>query len=172
MVDTRDLKSLDYINNLAGSNPALGNNKKMFKIITYPNPKLRQKSKKVKKFNKKLKNIINFMFKTMYYFKGIGLAAIQININKSIIVIDTKKKKQKIALINPKIIKKTGSIESQEGCLSIPNFFYPIKRYNNLHIKAKNIYGEKITFKSKGLFSICIQHEIDHTKGKLFVDYI
>ncbi len=143
-----------------------------FRIITYPNPKLRQKSKKVKKFNNKLKNIIKYMFKTMYYFNGIGLAAIQININKSIIIIDTKKKKQKIVLINPKIIKKTGSIETQEGCLSIPNFFYFIKRYNKLHIQAKNIHGNTITLKSKGLLSVCIQHEIDHTKGILFVDYI
>ncbi len=141
------------------------------KIITYPNKKLRQKSKKVIKFNNKLKIIVTNMFNTMYYFKGIGLAAIQININKSIIIIDLKKKK-KIVLINPKIIKKSGSIVTQEGCLSIPNFFYSIKRYNKIHVKAKNINGKKIKLKSKGLLSICIQHEIDHTKGKLFVDYI
>ncbi len=144
----------------------------IIKIVTYPNKKLRKKSKKVKIFDNKLKKIISNMFKTMYHFNGIGLAAIQININKSIITIDTKKKKSKLILINPKIIKYKGYIETQEGCLSIPNFFYNIKRYNYIYIKAKNIEGKKIKIKTKGLLSVCIQHEIDHTKGKLFIDYI
>ncbi len=142
------------------------------KIIVYPNKKLRQKSKKVSKFDNKLKILVKNMFDTMYYFKGIGLAAIQININKSVIIVDLKKNNNKIILINPKIIKKSGSIETQEGCLSIPNFFYSIKRYNKIYVKARNINGKRIKLKSKGLLSICIQHEIDHTKGKLFVDYI
>ncbi len=140
------------------------------KIIIYPNKKLRKKSEKIKIFDYKLKNIIKNMFDTMYHFNGIGLAAIQININKSIIIVDFKKKKK--ILINPKIIKKSGSIITQEGCLSIPNFFYYIKRHNKIYVKAKNIKGKIIKFKSKGLLSVCIQHEIDHTKGKLFIDYI
>ncbi len=143
------------------------------KILTYPNKKLRKKSKKVTKFNIKLKKIISNMFKVMYHYNGIGLAAIQININKSIIIIDIKKKKNsKLILINPKILKHRGYIETTEGCLSIPNFSYKIKRFNYLHIKAKNIKGKKIKLKTKGLLSVCIQHEIDHIKGKLFIDYI
>ncbi len=143
------------------------------KILTYPNKKLRKKSKKITKFNKKLKKITSNMLKIMYKYNGIGLSAIQININKSIIVIDTEKKKNsKLILINPKILKYKGYIESQEGCLSIPNFFYKIKRFNHIYIQANNIQGQPIKFKTKGLLSICIQHEIDHTKGKLFIDYI
>ncbi len=145
----------------------------ILKILIYPNKKLRQKTKKVIKFNNNLKNIVSNMFETMYFYKGIGLAAIQVNINKSIIVINiTKKKNKGLLLINPQIIKKKGTIITKEGCLSIPNFFYYIKRFNYLYLIAKNINGKKITLKTKGLLSVCIQHEIDHIKGKLFIDYI
>ncbi len=145
----------------------------ILKILIYPNKKLRQKTKKVIKFDKNLKNIVSNMFETMYFYKGIGLAAIQTNINKSIIVINiTKKKNEGLLLINPQIIQKEGTIETQEGCLSIPNFFYYIKRFNFLYLIARNINGKKITLKTKGLLSVCIQHEIDHIKGKLFIDYI
>ncbi len=145
----------------------------ILKILIYPNKKLRQKTKKVIKFNNNLKNIVLNMFETMYFYKGIGLAAIQVNINKSIIVINiTQKKNKGLLLINPQIIKKKGTIITKEGCLSIPNFFYYIKRFNYLYLIAKNINGKKITLKTKGLLSVCIQHEIDHIKGKLFIDYI
>ncbi len=145
----------------------------ILKILIYPNKKLRRKTKKIKRFDNKLKYTVSNMFKTMYHYKGIGLAAIQININKSIIIIDTTEKQNNgLLLINPKIIKKSGFIKTKEGCLSIPNFFYYIKRFNYLYLLAKDINGNNIKLETKGLLSVCIQHEIDHIKGKLFIDYI
>ncbi len=145
----------------------------ILKIITYPNKILRKKSKKVTIFDNELKKNISDMFDTMYNSNGIGLAAIQVNINKSIIIIDIlKKKSSKLILINPKIIKKKNNIFSKESCLSIKNFSSYIKRYKKITIKAYNINGKKIKFKCKNILSICIQHEIDHTKGILFIDHI
>ncbi len=145
----------------------------ILKIITYPNKILRKKSKIVTLFNKELKKNISDMFDTMYYNNGIGLAAIQVNINKSIIIIDVFKKKfSKLIFINPKIIKKKKVIISKESCLSIKNFSSYIKRHKKIIIEAYNIYGKKIKFKCKNILSICIQHEIDHTKGILFIDHI
>ncbi len=141
-------------------------------IIKYPNKILRKKSKKIKHYNQNLKKTINKMFSIMYKNNGIGLSGIQVNIKRSIIIIDIKKKKNsKLILINPKIIKKKKYIYSKEGCLSIPNKFIKIKRYKYLYTKAYNIYGKKIIFFSKNLLSICIQHEIDHIHGKLIIDY-
>ncbi len=145
----------------------------ILKVLIYPNKNLRKKAKLVKNFNKKLKiNIFN-MFETMYHYNGIGLASTQVNINKSIIVIDlnNKNKKKKLILINPKIIKKKGKIKSKEGCLSIPNYFLSIKRYKYINVEYLNINGKKNKLFSKNLLSICIQHEIDHINGKLFIDY-
>ncbi len=145
----------------------------IFKILTYPNKILRKKSKKIKLYNKKLKKNIKNMFNTMYKYNGIGLSAIQVNIKKSIIIIDIlKKKNSKLILINPKIIIKKKKIISKEGCLSIPNKYIKIKRYKYLYIKAYTLKGKKIFFHTKNLLSICIQHEIDHINGKLIIDYI
>lgn len=142
-------------------------------ILIYPNKKLRKKSKKIKKYNDKLKKQVLNMFDTMYKFNGIGLAAIQVNINKSIIIIDLfKKKKSKLILINPKIIYKKDFIKSKESCLSIPNKKISLIRYKYINIKANNIYGKIINLSCKNLLSICIQHEIDHINGKLIIDYI
>ncbi len=144
----------------------------MSKILIYPNKILRKKSKKINKFNNKLKKIINNMFIIMYKYNGIGLSGIQINIKKSIFIIDIlKKKNSKLIFINPKIIKKKKIIKSIEGCLSIPNKYIKIKRYKYLIIKSYNIKGKKNIFYTKNLLSICIQHEIDHINGKLIIDY-
>lgn len=142
-------------------------------LLIYPNKNLRKKTKKVKIFNKKIKKKIENMFNTMYFYNGIGLAATQVNINKSIIVIDiTKKKNKKIVLINPHIIKKNGYLITKEGCLSIPKIFISIKRYKNISVNAKDQKGKSFKINAKGLLSVCIQHEIDHLNGKLFIDYL
>ncbi len=145
---------------------------KILKILTYPNKKLRKKAKPITEINIKLKKQINDMFNTMYFHKGIGLAGTQVNIHKSIIVIDiSKTKNHKLILINPKIIQQYGFIKTQEGCLSIPKYFNTIKRFANLTLKTTNLEGQKIIFKTKTILSICIQHEIDHLNGKLIIDY-
>ncbi len=141
----------------------------ILKLIFHPNKILRKKTNKVKIFNYKLKKNINDMFDTMYYYNGIGLASNQVNINKSIIVINLNKKKKTI-LINPKIIKKKFKIKTNETCLSLPNKIFITKRYNEIHIKTYNLYGKKLKLKFKNLMSICIQHEIDHLNGKLIID--
>ncbi len=144
----------------------------ILKILTYPNKILRKKSNKIKKITKKIKKNINNMFNTMYINNGIGLSGIQVNINKSIIIIDIFKKiNSKLVFINPKIIKKKKKIKSKEGCLSIPNKYLNIIRYKYLIFKAYNLKFKKKIYYVKNLLSICIQHEIDHINGKLIIDY-
>ncbi|XZR53216.1 MAG: peptide deformylase [Enterobacteriaceae bacterium] len=145
----------------------------LLKLIYYPNKKLKTISKKVNKINFKIKNIIYNMFKIMYKNNGIGLAAIQIGINKRIFIIDiSKNKRDKMIFINPKFLKKSGEVWFKEGCLSIPNIFKNIKRYLYIKILAINKMGKLFEFKSKNIKSICIQHEMDHLDGKLFIDYL
>ncbi len=144
----------------------------ILKILIYPNKNLRKKTKPVKNFNSNLKKNIKNMFETMYFYKGIGLAATQVNIKKSIIVIDLSiNKNKKLILINPKIKEKNGITNIQESCLSIPNLQLKINRSKFIILETFNIKGKKIIIKAKGLLSICIQHEIDHLNGKLFIDY-
>ncbi|MCR3754965.1 MAG: peptide deformylase [Candidatus Westeberhardia cardiocondylae] len=145
----------------------------LLNIILYPDKRLRKIAKPVKKTNYKTKTIIKNMFETMYFFSGIGLAATQVNINKQIIVIDiSEKKNQGIVLINPIILQKQGKTGIQEGCLSIPKKYGFVQRYKILKIKALNQYGKYFELKTQNLLSICIQHEIDHLIGKLFIDYL
>ncbi len=145
----------------------------ILKILIYPHKNLRKKTKSVKNFDFNLKKNIKNMFETMNYNKGIGLAAIQVNIHKSIIVIDKSiNRNKKLILINPKIIKKKGTLKLTESCLSIPNFHLKINRFKYIIIETLNTKGKKLFLNAQGLLSICIQHEIDHLNGKLFIDYI
>ncbi|WP_343183467.1 peptide deformylase [Buchnera aphidicola] len=146
----------------------------ILKIIQYPNKILRKISKPVKKFNKNIKEITEKMFETMYKKNGMGLAAIQINIKQQIIVIDKLYPlKKSIVLINPKIIKKSGKIYIKEGCLSIPKYEYVTNsRYKEIVVEAYNLVGKKFIIQANSILSVCIQHEIDHLKGILFIDYL
>ncbi|WP_343189875.1 peptide deformylase [Buchnera aphidicola] len=146
---------------------------KIFKILTYPNKKLRCISKPVKRIDIKIQNIIDKMFETMISENGIGLSAIQVNIPLQIItILDTKNFNKKITIINPKIKKKKKKILQNEGCLSFPNQQALVPRYKYLEIEALNYFGKNIKIYAKSLLSICIQHEIDHLFGKLFIDYL
>ncbi|BGI51554.1 MAG: peptide deformylase [Buchnera aphidicola (Ceratovacuna japonica)] len=146
---------------------------KIFKILKYPNKKLRYISKPVIKIDKNIHNIIDRMFKTMILENGIGLSAIQVGIPLQIItILDTKNINNKITIINPKIIKKKKKILESEGCLSFPNQYAYVPRYKYLNIKALNYFGKNIVINAKSIMSICIQHEIDHLLGKLFIDYL
>ncbi|WMY94966.1 MAG: peptide deformylase [Arsenophonus sp.] len=142
-------------------------------ILYYPDDRLRNIATTVKKIDSKIQNIVHDMFETMYHKKGIGLAATQVNINKRIIVIDISRSfSKKITLINPVILETSGFIKSEEGCLSIPNQHAFISRYKYIKIKASNIDGKEFELKNDSLLSVCIQHEIDHLNGKLFIDYL
>jgi peptide deformylase len=146
------------------------------KIVIEPDPILRKKSEKLEKVDNELRLLLDDMLETMYAAPGIGLAAVQVGILKRLIVIDISKDKEKknpIFLINPEIIfksKKTSIYE--EGCLSLPGYFAEIERPEECHIKYIDYDGKKKEMKANGLLATCVQHEIDHLNGKLFIDYL
>ena len=146
------------------------------KILVEPNKLLRKVSQPVKVVNKDVQNIMDDMLETMYSANGIGLAAIQIGIPKNLIVIDLltkEKKKDPLFFVNPKIMKKSSKMSKyDEGCLSIPNLFAEIQRPSECEVEYLDYQGKKKILKANGLLATCIQHEIDHLNGILFIDYL
>ena len=147
---------------------------KSLKILHFPDPRLRKIAEPVINVDKEIKNIIDQMFFTMYEEKGIGLAATQVNIHKRIIVIDvSENKNEKVCLINPEILFLSEDNESMdEGCLSVPGFYESVSRPSRIRLSTLNLNGKLVELEADGLLSTCIQHEIDHLNGKLFVDHI
>ena len=145
-------------------------------IVKEPDPILRKKSLPVKEVNGEIKKLMKNMLETMYAAPGIGLAAVQVGILKRIIVIDISgeaRLKKPIFFVNPKIVWKSDILETkQEGCLSIPGHFGNIKRPEACHVKYLDYSGNEKTLKADGLLATCIQHEIDHCNGILFIDYL
>ena len=145
-------------------------------IVVEPDPILRKKSENLEKVDDELKKLLDDMLETMYAAPGIGLAAVQIGILKRLIVIDISKeneKKNPLFLINPKIISKSESTSIyEEGCLSLPGHFAEIERPAECKIKYLDYNGKEKEMTAKGLLSTCIQHEIDHLNGVLFIDYL
>ena len=145
------------------------------KILTEPDPFLRQKSHDVDKVDNEIRKLMDDMLDTMYAAPGIGLAAIQVGIPKKIIVIDISKEKEKTPLyfINPKIIfKSNNNTTYEEGCLSVPGQFAEIDRPDKCHINYLDYNGTPQKLKAEGLLATCIQHEMDHLEGILFIDYL
>ena len=146
------------------------------KIVIEPDPILRKKSEILEKVDDELRKLLDDMLETMYSAPGIGLAAVQIGILKRLIVIDISKEKDKknpLFLINPEIISKSESTSTyEEGCLSLPGHFAEIERPAECHIKYIDYEGKKREIKANGLLSTCIQHEVDHLNGVLFIDYL
>ena len=146
------------------------------KILTEPNKILRQKSLKVEKVDEDLQRLMNDMVETMYAAPGIGLAAVQIGVPKRVIVMDLSKEKEKknpMYFVNPEIVWKSDTYSSyEEGCLSIPNQFANVERPDKCHIKFLDCDGNQKEMETDGLLSTCIQHEIDHLNGVLFIDYL
>lgn len=142
-------------------------------ILHYPDSRLRQVCPEQTIFDGELKTLVNDMFETMYSAKGIGLSAIQINVITRVITIDvSKEQNERLTLINPIIHDHQDSILFDEGCLSVPGFYEKVQRFNYIKYSAKDINGKIFTSESTGLQAVCIQHEIDHLDGKLFVDYL
>jgi peptide deformylase len=145
-------------------------------ILTEPNKKLRQVSLPVEKIGKEEQNLMNDMLETMYDAKGIGLAAIQIDVPKRIIVLDISKsenEKKPIFFVNPLIINKDLNLTTyEEGCLSVPDQFAEIDRPSKCEVEYLDYVGNKKLLKANGLLATCIQHEIDHLEGVLFIDYL
>ncbi|MGZ3770597.1 MAG: peptide deformylase [Bdellovibrio sp.] len=163
----------------------------IMKILTFPDPKLREVSKPVKKFGPEIKKLAEDMVETMYDANGIGLAAPQVGELVRMVVIDTRPKsdkgrrykdedmtdlekavKQPLVLINPEIIRGEGKTTFDEGCLSIPGYYETVERFNYVEIKAFDSDGKEFVIKTDGLLAICIQHELDHLEGTLFLDHL
>lgn len=142
-------------------------------ILHYPDKRLRTVAKPVEKVGDSIKKLVEDMFETMYLAPGIGLAATQVDVHKQIIVIDVSEdKSQPLCLINPEIIAEEGTESCDEGCLSVPDIYETVERSENVTIKALNEDGFEYTLEAGELLAVCIQHEMDHLKGKLFVDYL
>tara|TARA_B100000745_G_scaffold170799_1_gene111946 strand:- start:92 stop:616 length:525 start_codon:yes stop_codon:yes gene_type:complete len=145
-------------------------------ILTEPNEILRKKSLNVEKVDKDLQNLMDDMLETMYAAPGIGLAAIQIGIPKRVIVLDLASKdkpKNPMHFVNPEIIDKSNNnLTYEEGCLSVPGQFAEIDRPDKCHLKYLDYYGQPKEIKAEGMLATCIQHEIDHLEGILFIDYL
>ncbi|ALD15420.1 peptide deformylase [Buchnera aphidicola (Aphis glycines)] len=145
----------------------------VLKILQYPNSQLRCIAQPVSIITKEIKTFTYNMLDTMYENEGIGLAATQVNVQLQIVVISKENFKQDhLILINPKIIEKKGNVSIQEGCLSIPEYRDFVPRSDYIKVKATNLFGKEIEIEAKSILSICIQHEIDHLKGILFIDYL
>ena len=146
------------------------------KILVEPNKLLREVSRPIKEVNKEIQLLMDDMLETMYSANGIGLAAIQIGVPKNLIVIDLmtkEKKKNPMFFVNPKIVKKSTKMSKyEEGCLSIPNLFAQVQRPSECEVEYLDYEGRKKILKASGLLATCIQHEIDHLKGILFIDYL
>ncbi|MBZ0335390.1 peptide deformylase [Marinobacter sp. JH2] len=143
-------------------------------ILEYPDPRLRTIAKPVDEVTDEIRTLIDDMFETMYDAPGIGLAATQVNVHKQIIVMDlSEDKSEPRVFINPKVDVLDGDLEAmQEGCLSVPGFYEDVKRIEHVRITAKDRDGEEFVIEATGLLAVCIQHEMDHLNGKLFVDYL
>jgi len=142
-------------------------------VLRFPDPRLRNKAEPVTEVDDKIKKIIDDMLETMYEENGIGLAAIQINIEKQIIVMDVSDdKSEPKAIINPEILHQAGNEKMTEGCLSVPGIYAEVPRAQKIEVKALDRNGQEMQFEAEGLLGHCIQHEMDHLMGKLFVDYL
>ena len=146
------------------------------KIITEPDTILREKSVSIEKVDNELRRLMDDMLETMYAAPGIGLAGVQVGILKRLIVIDVSKdneKKSPLFLINPVIISKSSDTSVyEEGCLSLPGYFAEIERPTECQIEYIDYHGKKKEMKASGLLATCIQHEVDHLNGILFIDYL
>lgn len=140
-------------------------------ILHYPDPRLRNRANPVEAVDEKIRRLVDDMLHTMYAAEGIGLAATQVHVPKRVIVIDISKEgNQPVCFINPEIIEAGGNIEMEEGCLSVPDVRENVKRAQWVRVAALDREGKSFQQEGSDLFAVCIQHEIDHLDGKLFVD--
>lgn len=146
----------------------------ILEILEYPDPRLRKLASPVETVDNKIRTLIDNMFDTMYDAPGIGLAATQVDVHKQVIVMDLSEEKDSpLVFINPSIEIMDGVSEKmQEGCLSVPGFYEDVERIEHVLIKALDRDGKPFELEAHGLLAVCIQHEMDHLNGKLFVDYL
>ena len=145
----------------------------LLNILHFPDPRLRKRADTVTDFDANLKTLVRDMFDTMYEAPGIGLAATQVDVHKRLLVMDiSEDKNEPRVIINPEIVSAQGEEEMDEGCLSVPGYYEAVSRAQKIHLRAQDENGDFYEIDAEGLESVCIQHEIDHLDGKLFVDYL
>jgi peptide deformylase len=142
-------------------------------ILEYPDPRLRKKAAPVEEVDDALRQFIGNLLDTMYGANGVGLAATQVDVHKRVIVLDVSESRdQPLVLINPEILSKEGKGTGEEGCLSLPGIYDKLNRAARIRVRALRVDGQPFEMDAEGLLGVCIQHEMDHLEGKLFVDYL
>jgi peptide deformylase len=142
-------------------------------ILRYPDPRLHKVAKPVTVVDDEIRKLARNMAETMYAAPGVGLAATQVDVHKQLILIDlSETRDQLLVLINPQILESRGKSDCEEGCLSLPGIFEKIARAEWVKVRALNLDGKSFTTEATGLLSVCIQHEMDHLKGKIFIEYL
>jgi len=142
-------------------------------ILEFPDPRLRTLAAPVEQVDDALRALIDDMFETMYEAPGIGLAASQVDVHKRLLVLDVSEEKDApLVLINPEILERSGEQVCQEGCLSVPGVYAEVSRADTIRVRALDRDGERFELQADGLLAVCIQHEMDHLDGKLFVDHL
>jgi len=142
-------------------------------ILEFPDPRLKTVAKAVENFDKALKNLVEDMTETMYLANGIGLAATQVNVHKRLLVMDISENQDEPRVyINPELLEQSGEESCEEGCLSVPGVYAMVKRAENVTVRAQDIDGKFFEEQLESLHAVCIQHEMDHLIGRLFVDYL
>lgn len=142
-------------------------------ILRYPDPRLHTRATPVREVNDEIRRLIADMAETMYEAPGIGLAATQVDVHKRVVVIDVSEDKSELlALINPEILERSGEHLGEEGCLSVPGIYDKVVRAERVKVRALNQKGETFEMEADGLLAVCIQHELDHLEGKVFVEYL
>ena len=144
-----------------------------FVILEYPDPRLRKTAKPVEVVDDAVRQLAADLLETMYAAKGIGLAATQVDVHKRVLVIDiSEERNQPLVFINPEILSATGRGPGEEGCLSVPDIYDKVQRATHIRARALGLDGKPFEMEADGMLAVCIQHEMDHLEGKLFVDYL
>lgn len=142
-------------------------------VLHFPDPRLRKKGVPVADIDDSIRQLASDMLETMYAENGIGLAATQVNVQKRVVVIDlSENRDQPMTLINPEILDSDGTEQMQEGCLSVPGYFDLVERAERVRLRYRDLNGDSMDIETDGLLAVCVQHEIDHLNGKLFIDYL
>jgi len=145
----------------------------ILKILQYPDERLHKVARKVEQINEAIRKLVHNMAETMYAAPGVGLAATQVDVHEQVIVIDVSEPRNQLKIfINPEIIASSGEEECEEGCLSVPGIYEKVRRAEKVTVRALNEKGEPFTLEAEGFLAVCIQHEIDHLHGKVFVEYL
>lgn len=145
----------------------------ILKILQYPDARLHKAARRVEHIDDATRKLVRDMAETMYAAPGVGLAATQVDVHEQVIVLDISETHNQLkVLINPEIIVSSGEEECEEGCLSVPGIYEMVRRAEKITVRALNEKGEPFTLEAEGLLAVCVQHEIDHLRGKVFVEYL